>query len=175
MRPTLRLFSAVLPLLLAACANMQMPPPPMQLASVAPAPPPPPPPPVDPFVANQRAEALRLAMQGLIAQAKLHWRYVLAMVANDPEATREIGRLDALIRMRSDALLQQGDTALMRGRMPDAQLAYLKVLALDGDNQRARARLRELDRRAALVSQAQKTIRDQAAAARRAGSETPTE
>ncbi len=46
------------------------------------------------------------------------------------------------------------------------------MLALDGGNQRARARLRELDTRAALVSQVQKNIRDQAAA-QMTGTERP--
>ena len=159
-------------LLLAACAQMQAPAPPTQVASAQP-PPAPPPMPVDPFVSEQRAEAHRLDMQGMIAQAKLHWRYVAAVVPNDPEATREIARLDILIRTRSEDLLQQGEAALMRGRIADAQLAFLKVLALDGGNQRARARLRELDIRSALISQAQKNIRDQAAA-QRAGGEGPT-
>ncbi len=166
-----RASAAAFPLLLlAACAEMQTPAPPVQLASVRP----PAPAPADPFIADQRAEAQRLDMQGMVAQARLHWRYVAAMVPNDPEAAREIARLDALIRTRSDTLLQQGEAALMRGRTADAQLAFLKVLALDGNNQRARERLRELDMRAALVSQAQKNIRDQAAA-RRAGTESPTE
>jgi hypothetical protein len=172
MNAPMRLSIVFLLFPLAACAQMQVPePPPMQVASVRP--PPAPPPPMDPFVADQRAEARRLDMQGMIAQAKLHWRYVAAIVPNDPEATREIARLDALIRMRSDGLLQQGEAALMRGRIADAQLAFLKVLALDGSNERARARLRELDTRAALISQTQKNIRDQAAA-QRAGSESPT-
>jgi hypothetical protein len=172
MNAPIRLSIASSLLLLAACAQIQVPGPPMQVASAQP-PPAAPPALMDPFVADQRAEARRLDMQGMIAQAKLHWRYVTAIVPNDPEATREISRLDALIRMRSDSLLQQGEAALMRGRIADAQLAFLKVLALDGGNERARARLRELDTRAALISQAQKNIRDQAAA-QRAGSEGPT-
>jgi hypothetical protein len=158
---------------LAACAEMQMPAPPVQLASAQPPAPAPAPAP-DPFVAEQRTEAQRLEMQGMIAQARLHWRYVAAIAPNDPEATREIARLGTLIRTRSDALLQQGEAALMRGRTAEAQQDFLKVLALDGTNERARARLRELDTRAALVSQMQKTIRDQAAA-QRAGTESPTE
>jgi hypothetical protein len=139
---------------------------------VRPPPPPPAPPQVDPFIAEQRTEAQHLEMQGMIAQARLHWRYVAAIAPDDPEATREIARLGALIRTRSDALLQQGEAALMRGRTAEAQQAFLKVLALDGTNERARTRLRELDTRAALISQMQKTIRDQAAA-QRAGSEAP--
>jgi hypothetical protein len=173
MTASIRLGCTLLPLaLLAACADMQMAPPPRELASARLAPPPPVPQPAITFVADQRAEAQRLDAQGMVAEARLHWRYVAVMVPNDAEAAREIARLDALIRTRSDALLQQGEAALMRGRTADAQLAYLKVLALDGSNQRARARLRELDTRAALVSQTQKNIRDQAAA-QKAGTEIP--
>jgi hypothetical protein len=165
-----KVWAALLLLPVAACAEMQTPPAPVRLASVQPPAPTEP----DPFIAEQRAEAQRLEMNGMVARARLHWRYIGAIVPNDPEAAREVARLGALIRTRSDMLLQQGEAALMRGRTAEAQVAFLKVLALDGGNQRARARLREIDTRAALVSQMQKTIRDQAAA-QRAGTETPTE
>jgi hypothetical protein len=56
--------------------------------------------------------------------------------------------------------------------LPDAQLAFLKALAIDGANERARSRLRELDNRAAFVAQDRKDQRARAAA-RNAGTESP--
>ena len=59
----------------------------------------------------------------------------------------------------------------MRNRLPDAQVAFLKALAMDGGNERARTRLRELDTRAAFVAQDRNDQRARAAA-RNAGSES---
>lgn len=153
---------------LAACAEM-----PMQVSM-----PPPPPRPVAPapnrtqdFIAEQRAEARRLDAAGQPADARLRWRYVAALAPNDTEARTEIARLDAVIRTRVDALIAQGETAMMRNRLPDAQLAFLKALAMDGSNERARNRLRELDTRASFVAQDRKDMRARAAM----GSESPAD
>jgi len=124
------------------------------------------------FIADQRAEARRLDASGLITEARLHWRYVAALLPNDAEAKSEVARLDAAIRARVDALIAQGAAAVARNRLPDAQLAFLKALAIDGTNERARSRLRELDTRAAFLAQDRKDQRAREAA-RNSGSESP--
>jgi len=158
--------------LLAACAGMQ------NVASVAPdtrmsVSLPPEPAPTAPlrFIADQRAEARRLEADGMLPPARLRWRYVLALADKDEEASREIARLDVLIRSRRDAALAQGETAVMRGRTAEAQTAFLKALALDGGNDQARRRLMELETRAALVRQDRKDARTRAA--RNSGTEGP--
>jgi hypothetical protein len=123
------------------------------------------------FIADQRAEAHRLDASGMMMDARLHWRYVAALLPNDMEAKSELARLDAALRARVDALIAQGAAAIARNRLPDAQLAFLKALAIDGNNERARARLRELDTRAAFLAQDRKDQRAREAA-RNAGSES---
>ena len=163
--------------LLTACVGMPV------VASVAPAtvaptpalvpPVPPVPPPAAPaqFIADQRTEARRLDASGIPTQARQHWRYLLALLPRDDEATGEIARLDALIRTRRDAALAQGEMALMRSRVAEAQTAFLKVLTLDGGNEQARRRLIELETRAAFARQDRKDTRTRAA--RAAGTEEP--
>jgi hypothetical protein len=157
---------------LAACADMPMQvsaPPPVAVPQMRPAPAGPNQ--VQGFLADQRAEARRLEATGQPADARLRWRYVAALAPNDAEARGEIARLDTVIRTRVDALIAQGEAAVMRNRLPDAQVAFLKALAMDGGNERARTRLRELDTRAAFVAQDRKDQRARAAA-RNAGSES---
>jgi hypothetical protein len=162
---------SVLPLgLLAACANM-----PMDVASA-----PPPvtasPPPAAPsaprsdnaraqFIADQRAEARRLETTGALSVARQHWRYVLALVPDDTESRQQIARLDGVIRTKRDAALAQGETAMMRNQIAAAQTAFLRVLALDGNNEQARRRLLELETRAAFLRQDRKDERMRAARA----------
>ncbi len=152
--------------LLAACAGM--PGMPMDEA-VLPAMPPPAPPPVAgitapdtaraQFIVQQRAEARRLEGTGALTRARQHWRYVQAVASDDAEARQQIARLDALIRTRRDAALAQGEAAMMRGQTAAAQTAFLRVLALDGANERARRRLTELETRAAFARQDRKDER----------------
>jgi hypothetical protein len=123
------------------------------------------------FIANQRAEARRLEAAGMATEARLHWRYVAALLPNDAEAKSEIARLDGPIRARVEALIALGEAAVARNRLPDAQAAFLKVLAIDGANERARTRLRELDTRAAFLAQDRKDQRARATA-RNSGSES---
>jgi len=167
---------SVLPLgLLAACANM-----PMEVASApppmpAPAPAPPSPPQSDnaraQFIADQRAEARRLEPTGALLVARQHWRYVLALVPDDAESRQQIARLDGVIRTKRDAALAQGEAAMMRNQIAAAQTAFLRVLALDGDNEQARRRLLELETRAAFQRQDRKDARMRAA--RAAGTTLP--
>src|SRR5258706_7513736 len=121
----------------------------------APDPVPSPAPPAGPaqFIADQRTEAHRLDATGMQIQARQHWRYVLALLPRDDEATGGITRLDALIKARRDAALAQGETALMRSRAAEAETAFLKALALDGGNQQARRRLLELETQTAFARQ----------------------
>ena len=126
------------------------------------------------FIADQRADARRLDAAGMLLEARLHWRYVEALMPNDAEAKSEIARLDAAIRARVGVLLAQGEADFARNRLPDAQAAFLKTLAIDGANERARSRLRELDTRAAFIAQDRKDQRERAAG-RNAGSEGPTD
>ena len=166
----LRVFIPVFALaLLAACAQMpvpvavrtlQMPAPPVVIDGIA------------QFIADERAEARRLDAGASLSEARLHWRYVAALLPNDVEAKSQIARLDAAIRARLDALIAQGEAAVMRSRLPDAQLDFLKALAIDGTNERARTRLRELDAGAAFLAQDRKDQRARAAA-RDAGTEGP--
>jgi len=168
---------SILPLgLLAACADMPMTAPPPQ---ALPAPPPPPPvvqiPAPDTsrvqFIAQQRTEARRLEATGALTRARMTWRYVLAMAPDDADARQQIARLEELIRTRRDAALAQGEAAMMRGQIAQAQTAFLRVLALDGANDQARRRLLELETRAAFARQDRKDVR--ARIARTAGMESP--
>ena len=148
------------------------------LAACATVPPPPPPPAPVPdygvpaFIAAQRQEARRLESGADLASARLRWRYVGALAPGDEEAELEIARLDGLIRARIAALIAQGETAMMRGRAAEAQTAFLKALALDGENEQARRRLREIDVAAAFARQ-ERRDREALAAARPAGTEAP--
>jgi len=175
-RPHIVVLS-VLPLaLLAACVGMPMDAPAPQAMRA-----PPPPAPVAPvpapdtartqFIAQQRAEARRLEATGALTRARQHWRYVLAMAADDAEARQQIARLETVIRTRRDAALAQGEAAITRGQTAQAQTAFLRVLALDGTNDQARRRLLELETRAAFARQDRKNMR--ARIARAAGTEAP--
>jgi hypothetical protein len=124
------------------------------------------------FIADQRAEARRLDASGMMSESRQHWRYVAALLPNDAEAKAELVRLDSALRARVDAFIAQGAAAVARNRLPDAQLAFLKALAIDGSNERARARLRDLDTRAAFLAQDRKDERARAAT-RNSGSESP--
>jgi len=173
-RATLRLSMLASAGLLAACAGI----PSMEVVTpiVQPAPQPAPPVEIAPraptqFIADQRAEARRLEAAGMLPRARLRWSYVLALMPRDDEATRELARLDSLIRSRRDAALAQGEAAMMRGRPAEAQSAFLKALALDGRNEQARRRLVELETRAAFTRQDRKDAR--ARAARNTGTEGP--
>jgi hypothetical protein len=104
-------------------------------------------------------------------QARQHWRFVLALLPRDDEATGEIARLDALIKTRRDAALARGEMAMMRSRAAEAQTAFLKALVLDGGNEQARRRLIELENRAAFARQDRKDTRTRAT--RAAGTEEP--
>jgi hypothetical protein len=123
------------------------------------------------FVAAQRADAHRLDAGGDLAGARLHWRYVEALAPGDAEAEREIARLDAAIKQRVAQLMTQGETALAAKRTAEAQTDFLKILALDGTDQRARGHLRDLDMRAGLAAQDRKAKMAQAAKA--SGTESP--
>jgi hypothetical protein len=170
-----RIALAALPLfLLAACAGMSgardmQPPPAPTPVSVAPSAS------LDTaraqFIAAQREEARRLEANFMLSQARQHWRYILAVSADDADARQQIARLDALIRTRRDAALAQGETAMRRGRTAEAQTAFLRVLALDGANEQARRRLLEIETRAAFARQDRKDAR--ARAGRTSGTETP--
>jgi len=158
--------------LLTACAGQPI------AASVAPASVAPPPisspaPPAAPapFIADQRIEARRLDASGTPTQARQHWRYILALLPRDDEASAEIARLDALIKARRDAALAQGETAMIRSRTAEAQTAFLRALALDGGNEQARRRLIELESRAAFARQDRKDVRTRAT--RAMGTEAP--
>ena len=154
---------------LAACADMPMP---VSLPVPQMRPVPAAPDGTAQFIADERVEARRLDAAGILPEARRHWRYVAALLPGDAEAKSEIARLDGAIRARVDALVAQGEAALMRNRLPDAQLAFLKALAIDGANERARSRLRELDNRAAFLAQDRKDQRARAAV-RNAGTESP--
>jgi hypothetical protein len=172
MSALLRIFIPVMVVAsLAACAEMPMPVavrvPQMPAPSVA----------VDgiaQFIADERAEAGRLDTAASLSEARLHWRYVAALLPNDVEAKSQIARLDGAIRARVDALIAQGEAAVRRNRLPDAQLNFLKALAIDGTNEHARMRLRELDTRAAFLAQDRKDQRA-SSAARDAGTESPND
>lgn len=171
-----RVVFSILPLgLLAACTTMMDAPPPPSMPAPAPVQPVGPVPTPDnarvQFIAAQRAEARRLETAGALTRARMHWRYVLAMVSDDADARQQIARLDALIRTRRDAALAQGEAAMMRGQVAQAQTAFLRVLALDGANEQARRRLIELETRAAFARQDRKDMR--ARIARTAGMESP--
>jgi len=174
-RPRIAILSLVPLGLLAACAGMPVsatvpsPMPVLAPSSTAPAPA------ADTarwqFIAQQRAEARRLDASGMLAGARQHWRYVLALAPDDAEASQQIARLDTAIKTRRDAALAQGEAAMMRGRTAEAQTAFLRVLALDGANDSARRRLIELETRAAFARQDRKDAR--ARSARNTGTEGP--
>ncbi|HTI86675.1 MAG TPA: hypothetical protein VL966_08725 [Alphaproteobacteria bacterium] len=115
------------------------------------------------FVAQTRGDARTLEAKGALADARLRWRYVAALSSNDTEATGEIVRLTNLIRDRRDALVRQGDAALKAGRPAQARTFYLKALALDGTDARARSGLADMDVRVLLANQEKKDQKDQKA------------
>jgi Flp pilus assembly protein TadD len=115
------------------------------------------------FVAQTRGEAHTLEAKGALADARLRWRYVAALSPNDAEAASEIARLNGVIRDRRDALVRQGDAALKAGRAVQARTFYLKALALDGTDARARGGLADMDGRLLLANQEKKDQKDQKA------------
>jgi hypothetical protein len=165
------LAAAVIAPFAAACADMEKARPPMMLASLAPRTENTNAASTTQFVAAQRADAHRLDAGGDPAGARLHWRYVEALIPDDAEAEREIARLDGAIKQRVAQLMTQGEAALAANRTAEAQTDFLKVLVLDGANQRARGHLRDLDQRAGLAAQDRKDKMTQAAM--KTGGETP--
>jgi hypothetical protein len=115
------------------------------------------------FVAQSRTQARDLEAKGALADARLHWRYVATLAPADAEAAAEIARLTRTIADRRDALVRQGEAALKAGRTTQARTFYLKALALDGSDARARGGLAEMDVRAMLANQDKKDQKDQKA------------
>lgn len=123
------------------------------------------------YIAMLREEARRADGVEFVPQVRLRWRYVAALAPNDPEATQRIRELDEEIGMRSAALVEEGNADLRRGRITAARLAFLKALALDGENAEARRQLSNLDERTELVRQERQNER--AREALEAGTENP--
>jgi hypothetical protein len=115
------------------------------------------------FIAQYRGEARTLETKGALADARLRWRYVAALSPNDAEASAEIQRLAGVIRERRDALVRQGEAVMKAGRAAQARTFYLKALALDGTDARARGALADMDQRAMLAFQEKKDQKDQKA------------
>lgn len=115
------------------------------------------------FAAQSRGEARAFEAKGALADARLHWHYVAAVSPNDPEAAAEIRRLTGVIAERRDALVRQGEAAMKAGRAAQARTFYLKALALDGTDARARGALADMDVRGMLAFQEKKDQKDQKA------------
>jgi tetratricopeptide (TPR) repeat protein len=108
------------------------------------------------FIAERRSQARRHAAAGRLATALREWRYVVAVAPDDPEAGRQIGRLEGRIARRKADYLRQADRAWRQNRKRQARRLYLKVLALDGGNRLAFERLRDMERDVVLAGQVRK-------------------
>jgi hypothetical protein len=130
------------------------------------------------FMAQHRNEARELERKGLLAEAQLHWRYVAALAPGDAEAASELKHLNDLIRIQRDKLVSQGEAELKAQRTRQATALFLKALALDGSDSRARARLGEMQTRVMFASQNnkdQKALADYKAQVEKQTAEKPTE
>jgi hypothetical protein len=115
------------------------------------------------YIAMLREEARRADGIEFAPDARLRWRYVVALAFNDPEATQRIRALDAEIASRAAVHVEEGNAEMRRGRLQPARLAYLKALALDGNNPEARRQLAEIDRRTQMARQDRANQRARAA------------
>jgi tetratricopeptide (TPR) repeat protein len=111
------------------------------------------------FVADRKEAARKLEADGRPVQALREWRYIAAAAPRDEEARARIAELTELIETRKAGHFRDGEAALAKGQTRQAQLAFLKVLALDESDERARDRLREIDRTIALANQGKKDER----------------
>lgn len=111
------------------------------------------------FVAAKKDLARKLEQEGKLVEALREWRYVTAADPKDEESRQHVADLGETIEARKTAYLKEGDAALAKGQTRQAQVAFLKLLALDPSDKAAVERLRKIDRTIALANQNKKDDR----------------
>jgi hypothetical protein len=108
------------------------------------------------FIEDKRTLAKRYEAEGRLTDALEQWRYLAAAAPTDVEARDRVDELTDEIEAMKARYFQEADAALANQETRKAQIAYLKVLMLDGSDQRARDKLRQIDRTIALANQGRK-------------------
>ncbi|MBI1179384.1 MAG: hypothetical protein GC201_02425 [Alphaproteobacteria bacterium] len=108
------------------------------------------------FLADKRALARQYEKEGRLKEALQQWRYVAAAAPADAEAKERVDELGDQIAALRQQYFKEGEEALAHQETHKAQIAYLKALLLDGSDEEARNRLREIDRTIALANQNRK-------------------
>ena len=145
MRRTLRSTPLVALALLAGCAQMPAPPaPPVEVPVSRPS----------AFdarksevIANHRKLAENAKKDGDLATAAMQWQIVVLLAPDNDSYRREWAAVRAAILVQVKEQLQAGSAAMAAGDLDRANVAMLRVLALDPNQPDAAAALREIDRR----------------------------
>ena len=145
MSRTLRSIPPVALALLAGCAQMPAPPAPLAEAPVSR------PSAVEArkseVIANHRKLAENAKKDGDLATAAMEWQIVVLLAPDNDGYRREWAAVRAAIPVQVKEQLQAGSAAMAAGDLDRANVAMLRVLALDPNQSEAAAALREIDRR----------------------------
>ncbi len=112
---------------------------------------------VEAFVSRQLAAAGRLEQQGQLHQALVHLRTAAYFRADDSALTQRMRQLRQTIAQRVAAALQEGKRSLAQNDSKRANLAFLRVLALEPNQPLALSQLRRMETRRVIARQAQKS------------------
>ncbi len=130
-------------------------PPPPPKPEPQPAPVRPAPPPVRRYQDRER-RALQLVRRDQLRQALTEWKILEALDPDNAEYRRQVSATRALIWHRSEKHIAAGDAALADGNEEQAQLEYLKALALDPWQREPLAKLRQIERERVLTVQGER-------------------
>lgn len=83
--------------------------------------------------------------QQRLADALTQWRILRATFPNDPEIESQVNRIEALISAQLSGLFEQLDAATQKGNEQKIRTVYLKILALQPNNQVAKQKLRDIE------------------------------
>jgi Flp pilus assembly protein TadD len=126
------------------------------------------------FLTEHEQNARSYESRGSLALALREWLVISAVAPGAAEPLAEIGRLQGAIASRVEKKLREGKSALGKGRYADAELQFLKALALQPDNADAARELKALEgRRAFAKLAAAPKVSTEAVSAYRAPSPEP--
>ena len=103
------------------------------------------------FLTEHEQKARSYESSGSLSLALREWLVISAVAPEAAEPRAEIGRLQGAIASRVEKNLGEGKSALGKGRYADAELLFLKALALQPDNADAARELKALEGRRAFA------------------------
>lgn len=97
------------------------------------------------FVAEHKTRAEKLARQGRLPDALVHWRIVELLEPENPDVTEKRRAVETKILRQATTELEAARDAASRKDRQASRQALLRVLAVDPDNGEARDRLKAME------------------------------